>query len=165
MSAGHASLEALAPTRINMSALRFRSAQPDDLPSLRRLYLQLVPDESPSIEDMRSALARMDARPEAGLVVVGELGGRVIATCQLVIYENLVRTPRIKAQIDSVVVDADFRGQGVGRSMMEWALDLLSARGCAKVIVATSYARNVAHELYRHLGFEEFGYSFVRSRP
>jgi ribosomal protein S18 acetylase RimI-like enzyme len=153
----------LAEQQPETADIAFRAATEDDLPQLRRLYAQLIPDESPSIEDMRDTLAEIVGRPEAGMIVVGSIDEYLVATCQVVIYPNLVRTPRVKAQIDSVVVDQGYRGRGIGRQMMQWSMARLQERHCAKIIVATSYTRDVAHKLYATLGFEEFGYSFVYS--
>lgn len=148
-----------------MEGLTFRRATEDDVEALRELYVQLIPDARPTPEAMRATLRDINANPRSGMVVVGELHGRVVATCQLVIYCNLVRSPRVKAQVDSVVVDSDLRGRGIGKCMMNWCLAKLRERNCARIIVATAYTREIAHKLYSRLGFVQSGYSFVLDGP
>jgi GNAT superfamily N-acetyltransferase len=152
-----------APAPLGMIEASFRGAREEDLAALQTLYRELIPDESPSLDEMRSTLAEIDSRPDLGMVVVGCVGDQIVATCQIVIYPNLVRTPRVKAQVDSVVVDTAWRGHGIGKQMMHWCLQELSRRNCARVIVATAYSREVAHKLYSRLGFKQSGYSFVYS--
>ena len=163
-----------APTTAELDALRtqpalegltFRRATEDDVEALRDLYVQLIPDARPTPDAMRATLRDINANPRSGMVVVGELDGRVVATCQLVTYCNLVRSPRVKAQVDSVVVDSDLRGRGIGKCMMNWCLAKLREHNCARIIVATAYTREIAHKLYSRLGFVQSGYSFVLDGP
>lgn len=149
------------PGRIAPGSLRFRTAVVSDIPALQRLYGQLVPDAEPSGDDMRDTLSRILADPDDGQIVVGDVDGISVATCQLVVYDNLVRTPYKKAMIDSVVVDADYRHRGIGSAMMDWSIAELRRRGCSKIIVATAHSRREAHEMYDKLGFDRFGLSFV----
>lgn len=149
------------PGRIAPGSLRFRTADVSDIPALQRLYGQLVPDEEPAGDDMRETLTRLLADPDDGTIVVCDLGGVPVGTCQLIVYDNLVRTPFKKAMIDSVVVDAGHRHRGIGSAMMDWAIGELRRRGCSKIIVATAFSRLEAHDMYDKLGFDRFGLSFV----
>jgi len=149
------------PQRVAAEALSFRSAVADDIPALQALYAQLVPDEEPTGDDMRATLERVLADPDDGEIVVCDFRGAVVATCQLIVYDNLVRTPYKKAMIDSVVVDEHHRHHGIGSAMMAWSIDELKRRGCSKIIVATAFMRREAHEMYGKLGFEHFGHSFI----
>ena len=158
-------MEIREANEILVHEVAFRGAQERDLPALRSLYAQLIPDEHPEIEDMRCSLRDLVAHPEAGLLVVGTVGDRVVCTCQIILYSNLVRAPRRKAEIDSVVVDSAFRGLGIGRSMMIWAMEWLAQRDCSRAIVATAYERDIAHRMYAKLGYVRNGYSFIYSFP
>lgn len=149
------------PQRVAAEALSFRSAVTDDIPALQRLYAQLIPDEEPTGDDMRETLERILADPDDGEIVVCDFGGAVVATCQLIVYDNLVRTPYKKAMIDSVIVDEHHRHHGIGSLMMAWSIDELKRRGCSKIIVATGFNRHDAHAMYSKLDFEHFGHSFI----
>lgn len=149
------------PQRIAAEALSFRSAVVADIPALQALYSQLVPDEEPTGDDMRETLLRVLDDPDDGEIVVCDYQSRVVATCQLIVYDNLVRTPYKKAMIDSVVVDEAHRHHGIGSEMMAWSIAELKRRGCSKIIVATAFTRREAHEMYDKLGFDHFGHSFI----
>lgn len=110
---------------------------------------------------MRTTLSYIRQRtPSMGVVVVS-LNEVVVGTCQLVVYENLVRTPWRKAIIDSVVVDASVRNQGIGKALMQWAVAHLQSQGCATIAVSSAFIRKAAHGMYRGLGFSTFGNTFI----
>lgn len=151
----------ISPMRIAAEAMRFRSAILADIPALQDLYAQLIPDEEPTGDDMRATLERILADPDDGEIVVCEIDGQVVATCQLIVYDNLVRTPYKKAMIDSVVVDEGHRHHGIGSAMMAWSVEELRRRHCSKIIVSTAFARVEAHAMYDKLGFDHTGHSFI----
>jgi len=140
--------------------LEFRKAVYTDIPALQNLYEQLIPEVKTDPEKMAETLAQV-MNTDNNHIVIGVLRGRVIATCQIVIYENLIRTPRRKAVIDSVVVDEYYRGVGIGTAMMEWVMQLLAEKGCSHIGVASRFSRTVAHYFYQKLKFEKFGYYYL----
>ncbi len=137
-----------------------RIAQPADLPALQALYAELVPEEAPDLAAMAAALEHMVAGHQSAVFVADDHGD-VIGTFHLVIYDNLVRAPRYKAIIDSVIVRHDRRGTGVGRRLMTHAIAVATERGCCMVGVSTAFRREIAHSFYDTLGFSRFGYHYL----
>ena len=150
-------------TGLDVARVTFRSAVPDDIEPHHDLYRELIPDEAPDTSDMRSALVSILDNPRFGQIVIGELDGRIIATCQVIAYDNLIRSPQRKAMIDSVVVKDGYRHRGIGTIMMQWVLDNLGSETTSKIIVSTAYHRKEAHGLYEKLGFDQSGYSYIFS--
>ncbi len=146
-----------------LSQIAFRSALPDDVEPLHDLYRQLIPDEDPDTSDMREALENILANARFGQIVIGELDGQIVATCQVIEYDNLIRSPQRKAMIDSVVVKEGYRHRGIGTVMMQWVLDNLGSETTSKIIVSTAYNRKEAHGLYEKMGFDQSGYSYIFS--
>ena len=149
-----------AERAVDEGLITIRQAESRDVLALMHLYAQLIPDVSPTEEDVASALARISADPDRSIIVVGELDGEVIATCQLIVYDNLIRSPQRKAVVDSVVVDEPHRNHRIGTAMITWSLEELKRRGCAIIYVSTASARDVAPKLYKSSGFETFGTAF-----
>jgi GNAT superfamily N-acetyltransferase len=87
------------------------------------------------------------------LLVVGESGGRVIATLQLTFVPGLSRRGAWRAQIEAVRVEASMRGMGVGERLIRWSIEQAQARGCALVQLTSSATRTDAHRFYQRLGF------------
>jgi ribosomal protein S18 acetylase RimI-like enzyme len=61
----------------------------------------------------------------------------------------------VRAWIEDVVVDEAARGQGVGRELVEAAIELARDAGAAKVDLTSNPSRAMARQLYESLGFEE----------
>ncbi len=142
------------------ATIAVRRAELSDVDALLRLYAQLIPDVHPSARDVATALARISDDPDRSIIVVGELDGTVVATCQLIVYDNLIRSPQRKAVIDSVVVDEPHRNHRIGSSMIKWSLEELKRRGCAIIYVSSASVRDVAPKLYKSSGFQTFGTAF-----
>jgi GNAT superfamily N-acetyltransferase len=58
------------------------------------------------------------------------------------------------ALIEELVVDGDARRQGVGRALIQAALEWARAQGCSEVEVSTDQGNADAQAFYRRLGFE-----------
>ena len=140
--------------------LSFREACLDDISRLCELYRQSMPEVKTCTQSMEKMITAMQRNPD-NRTIVGVMDGNVIATFQLILYDNPVRAPRRKAVIDSVVVDESLRNLGIGTTMMKWAVDRLSEEGCSHIGVASRYSRKVAHHVYQKLDFEQFGYYFL----
>jgi GNAT superfamily N-acetyltransferase len=51
-------------------------------------------------------------------------------------------------------VAAALRGQGLGKLMVEWAVQESRRRGCELMQLTTHKSRSAAHRFYEQLGFE-----------
>jgi GNAT superfamily N-acetyltransferase len=98
------------------------------------------------------AFEAIDADPRNALIVA-DLDGEVLGTMQLTFIPGLSRRGAERAQIEGVRVRADHRGTGLGRQMIEWAIDQARERGCALVQLTTDKNRTDAHRFYASLGF------------
>lgn len=99
------------------------------------------------------AFAAIDEDP-AHLLLVCESAGRVVAMLQLSFIPGLSRRGAWRAQIEGVRTHADFRGRGMGRQFLAWAIELARIRGCSLVQLTTDKSRGDAHRFYEGLGFE-----------
>ncbi len=84
---------------------------------------------------------------------LGGGGGRIAATYQLTFISGLSLRASRRAQIESVRVAADLRGQGLGAKMMADAEKRARAAGCSLIQLTTNAGRGRAHEFYARLGY------------
>lgn len=98
------------------------------------------------------AFDAIEADPRNALVVA-DRDGEVVGTMQLTFIPGLSRRGTERAQIEGVRVRADQRGTGLGRQMIEWAIDQARDRGCRLVQLTTDKSRTDAHRFYLSLGF------------
>ncbi len=87
------------------------------------------------------------------LLAVADQGGKIAGCMQLSFIPGLSRTGMWRAQIESVRISADSRGQGLGHLMIEWAIDQARQRGCGLVQLTTDKTRPETLRFYSSTGF------------
>jgi GNAT superfamily N-acetyltransferase len=138
------------------SQLLIRRATDADLTGIVELLIEgSVPGEtSPEGGDIalyRSALHEIE--DGTGAVLVAQLGDEVVGVCQLIVFRHLHRRGGLCAEIESVHVQPDHRGVGIGSTLMADAIDRARALGCYRVQLTSNRAREDAHRFYERLGF------------
>ena len=99
-----------------------------------------------------AAFEEVTANPMHQLIV-GEIGGRIIATCQLTILAGLSRHGAKRALVEAVRVVSDLRGQRIGEALMAECEARARAAGASVVQLTTDKTRLRAHAFYDRLGF------------
>jgi GNAT superfamily N-acetyltransferase len=137
-----------------MSVL-FRSASLADVPEV----VVLLRDdnlgsqrEGSDLSHYRDAFRRMLDEGNNTLVV-GELSGRIVATYQLTFISGLSLRAARRAQIESVRVAGDARGQKIGEAMISDAEMRARAAGCRLMQLTMNKTRKVSARFYESLGF------------
>jgi GNAT superfamily N-acetyltransferase len=101
----------------------------------------------------REAFAAIE-RDRNQLLAVAERSGDVIGVLQLTFIPGLTRRGMWRGQIEGVRVVASERASGIGRAMLEWAIEECRRRGCGLVQLTSDKRRADAHKFYESLGFE-----------
>lgn len=114
--------------------------------------LALMHELDPSIPVMAEMVCTAASAPGTHLfAAVGE-DGHIAGCASLCVFES--PTGR-KASVEDVVVASGFRGQGVGRALMEHLIDFAQRTLAPVDLHLTSRpSRVAANELYRALGFQ-----------
>jgi GNAT superfamily N-acetyltransferase len=99
-----------------------------------------------------AAFGQIDADPRQ-LLAVAEHDGRLVGTLQLTFIPYLSHRGGERALIEAVRIAGDVRGEGLGRTMLEWAVDQARQRGCRLVQLTTDKRRDEARRFYESLGF------------
>lgn len=86
-------------------------------------------------------------------LIVGEVAGRIVATYQFMVITGLSLRAARRAQVESVRVAADLRGQGIGAALMADAEARARAAGCRLLQLTSSAKRLRARKFYEELGF------------
>lgn len=84
------------------------------------------------------------------LFVVEDNLGKVMGSLTLIIYTIPTRK---KGFIEDVVVDNHAQGLGLGRKLMEHAIDVARKEGVSRLELSSRPARVAANSLYQNLGF------------
>ncbi len=145
-----------------MSKFVIREAKESDLGQILELYRDAGIDAGNSFtpDEARDQLAVLGEYPNYR-VFVAELGGTVVGTYELLIMDNLAKRGRRSAIVEDVAVANQQRGQGIGRAMMEHAMQQARDAECYKLALSSNLRRPGAHAFYEALGFKKHGYSFL----
>ncbi|HEY9096177.1 MAG TPA: GNAT family N-acetyltransferase [Hydrogenophaga sp.] len=140
-----------------------RQAHEADLEAVLALYAQPGLDDGRVLdaESARQVLAEFARYPSYRLFVACDTQGLVVGSYALLIMHNLAHQGTPSAIVEDVVVHPQRHGQGIGRTMMNHAMDLARAAGCYKLALSSNIKRVSAHAFYHSLGFRHHGLSFV----
>ena len=73
---------------------------------------------------------------------------------QLTFIPNLSHLGGWRCLIEGVRIHEDFRGQGIGEEMFEYAIELAKSKGCIVVQLTSDKQRPDAIRFYQKLGFK-----------
>lgn len=138
-----------------MSDAVFRRATAADLPAVVALLADDVlgaAREHPGDPAYDVAFAAIAADANQ-LLAVADLGGRIVGCLQVTFIPGISHRGAWRGQIESVRIGADQRGSGLGRRMMDWAIEQCRARGCRMVQLTTDKSRTDARRFYESMGF------------
>jgi GNAT superfamily N-acetyltransferase len=137
----------------------FRSATTADLPAIIALLMddplgKLREDLSTPINPAYLAAFEAIERDPNQLLVVADVNGDVVGCLQLSFLPGLSHLGMWRGQIEGVRVASSLRGTGIGKAMIQWAIEECRGRGCGSVQLTTDKRRADAHRFYEALGFK-----------
>jgi GNAT superfamily N-acetyltransferase len=152
-------VSALDPVR---TAVHVREAVGEDLDSVLDIYARAGLDGGQRLtpKEARTIQARFAAYPYYRLYLAF-LGAEAVGTFALLIMHNLGHRGAPSAIVEDVAVVPEWQRRGVGRAMLEFAMQRAADTGCYKLALSTNRKRSGAHHFYEALGFQRHGYSYV----
>jgi ribosomal protein S18 acetylase RimI-like enzyme len=149
---------------MNSSSPILRPYQPADLDAIKRLTIDSFPGVTveQNVEDKLGQLAGHDWRwrkarhidedvaANAGGIFVAELAGQVIGY-----VTTRVDVEAGKGRIPNLAVDEAFRGQGLGRQLIERALEYFRETGLEYAMIETMAQNEIGNQVYPACGFVE----------
>ena len=105
-------------------------------------------------EELLERLAKRDGR-----VILAEEDGEVLAAMGFVVQTDaayMVESVREYAVVTDLVVDARFRGRGIGQMLLREAERLAREAGLKRLTIAALVANERAERTYREFGFEPY---------
>ncbi|MCK0159916.1 GNAT family N-acetyltransferase [Allomuricauda sp. F6463D] len=121
----------------------------DKLGMLREDYQNPLPDK------YFSAFENIAIDHNQELMVMETDNGQVIGTLQLSFIQFLTYQGGIRAQIEAVRVHQDYRGQGIGKQLFQWAISHSKVKGAHLLQLTTDKKRPDALKFYKALGFKD----------
>lgn len=94
--------------------------------------------------------------------LVYETDKRVIGVINLRVEEQLHHCEKI-AEVMEFAVQKNYRKQGVGKKLFEYACEMMRNVGCSQIELATNQLRKDAHRFYVREGMKNYHFKFSKS--
>ena len=79
--------------------------------------------------------------------------GKIIGSCYICVIPNLTYMGRSIGYIENVIIDKSYRRKGVGKNLMEMAINYAKENNCYRVVLQSGLKRIEAHKFYENIGF------------
>ncbi len=109
--------------------------------------------ENPLPESYVKAFEEIEADKNNKLIVA-ETGGEIVGTLHITFMPSVSFQGGKRATVESVRVEAKYRGKGIGKQLMLWAIERAMAENCVALQLMTNNDRADAHRFYENLGFK-----------
>lgn len=146
---------------LTMIDVEIEKAQASDLPSIMGLIGQddMSPDNRLSSQEVEKLFDDFRANPWHELFIAKQQAN-IIGTFSLLVVQHFSHNGGRSLIVEDVVVKTELQGKGIGRRMMEFAIERGRALGCYKITLSSGAKRTDAHAFYEGLGFQKHGFTF-----
>ena len=138
--------------------LTYRKAVEADLPYI----VQLLTEDAVRVTDDRpdepfhpryvAAMRELDSDPNQ-MMMLAVLNGETVGTIQLTFIPGIAGLGTKRCLVEAVHISPAHRSKGLGRQMIQWAIEQARHRGCGMVQLTSNKKRLDAHRFYERLGF------------
>jgi len=128
-----------------------RRAQAADAEAIASLYRELNTLSTPIVLPERIAVI---ANSEHSHLLVCEDSGEIIATALVCLCQDVMFDSQPFALVENVVVSADYKREGIGKSMMDYIEAFCLEQDCSKIMLQTSSGNRNARDFYTAMGYD-----------
>jgi len=80
-------------------------------------------------------------------------GEKIVGSCYINIIPNLTHGGKSIGYIENIITDGNYRRQGIGKKLMEMAINNAKENDCYKAVLQSGIKRTGAHKFYESIGF------------
>lgn len=135
--------------------MQYREATIKDIPQLCGLLEQLFTQEvefAPNVQIQTKALKEILTNESAGKIFVTDNGIKVVAMVSILYSISTALGTKV-GLLEDMIVDEKCRGQKIGPTLVEFALQKVKEDGCKRVTLLTDADNERAHKFYEDKGF------------
>ncbi len=130
-----------------------REAVQEDLFGLLELYTHLHDNPMPELDDGLQRLWEGMLNDQNHHILVGELAGKLVCSCAVVIVPNLTRGQRPYALIENVITHPTHRKKGYASAVLDKAAMIAEKAGSYKIMLLTGAKEEGTLRFYERAGF------------
>lgn len=128
-----------------------RRARATDAQAVNSLYNQLNTLSTPVVLPERIAAL---AESEHTHLLVCDDSGEIIATALVCLCQDVMFGNQPFALVENVVVSADYKREGIGKSLMDYIEGFCLEQNCSKIMLQTSSENRDARDFYTAMGYD-----------
>ena len=132
----------------------FRIGNRNDLTGILELYKQLGNSNGSSF-NINEANKIWDDNIENNNIkyFIAEEEEKILGSLYICIIPNLSNNGKSIGFIENVIIDEKYRNKGIGKKLIEMAIEYARENNCYKVSLQSGIKRTEAHKFYEKIGF------------
>ena len=135
--------------------MEIREITEKDLDALLELYVQLSPTNV-GLTDANRDIIWAEIQKNKSITYLGAFeGNQLISSCFIAIIPNLTNQGKSIGYIENVITDVKHRRKGVGKKLIQKAVEIAQENNCFKVFLESGISRVEAHKFYKSIGFDD----------
>ena len=147
-----------------MNGILVRKASEKDLPSIENVIIELIEslDNKVGIEKKAAVINFKEILKDSNSnFFIAEINGTIVGFINFMTRRTLLH-PGPSGLIDELVVSQKYQNKGIGKHLIQKAIEKSRQIGCYEIEVSTEYNNKKAIDFYKKLGFEEKGIFFEK---
>jgi len=135
--------------------MEIREITENDLNALLELYIQLSPTNI-GLSDEKKEIIWSEIQKNKNITYLGVFeDNKLISSCFIAIIPNLTNQGKSIGYIENVITDVNYRRKGVGKKLMQKAIEIAQENNCCKIFLESGISRVEAHKFYKSIGFDD----------
>lgn len=130
---------------------KIRRADAKDAEAITKLYRELNTLSEPSVLPERITEI---ATSETTFLFVCDDRNEIVATALLCLCQDVMYQRQPFAVVENVVVSADYKREGIGKSLMDYIEGFCLQKDCSKIMLQTSNENRDARDFYTAMGYD-----------
>ena len=133
--------------------MQIRLAECKDYDQLTALLRQLNPSD-PEVTEVELKVFQEIIDSKYLDLIVAEDNDVLMGSCYLNVIPNMTRGGRPYAVIENVITDSTHRKRGVGKALINRAIEMSWQQNCYKVMLMSGRKQEAVHAFYKQCGFD-----------
>ena len=135
--------------------MKLTKAIHSDIPELVELLKALFDQEAefkPNSETQKKALRKIILDLNIGIILVARDDEKILGMINLLFTESTALGAKV-AILEDMVVLANYRGEGIGSKLIDFAISEAKKEGCKRITLLTDIENTKAQSFYQKKGF------------
>ena len=132
--------------------IKYTELMEEEIFQLLDLYDQLEQNEE-RIDEKKKKKIWEKIKSQNIKYFIAKNNSKIISSCYICIIPNFTRNGKSIGFIENVITDKEYRRKGIGKNVINNAIEYAKEQNCYKIILQNGIKRKEAHKFYESIGF------------